>query len=170
MGRLSNLYGPGQDLAKPQGLISQLCRAQLTGSRSGMYVSLDTARDYLFVDDAAAMVVGMLDHAAAVGGRHTKILASGQATTLASLLGVLKQVTKRRPQLVLGASPLARFQTRDLRFRSVAAPDLQPGCRTTLPAGVAATYASLGRAVGSGRSASSSGSTGRSRRRPRRRA
>ncbi len=57
VGRLSNLYGPGQDLAKPQGLISQLCRAQLTRRPLSIYVSLDTRRDYLFVDDAAAMVV-----------------------------------------------------------------------------------------------------------------
>ena len=57
VGRLSNLYGPGQDITKPQGLISQLCRAQLTRQPLSVYVSLDTMRDYLFVDDAAAMVV-----------------------------------------------------------------------------------------------------------------
>ena len=57
VGRISNLYGPGQNLAKPQGLVSQLCRAQLTRQPLSVYVSLDTMRDYLYVDDAAAMVV-----------------------------------------------------------------------------------------------------------------
>ncbi len=144
VGRIANLYGPGQDVSKPQGLISQLCLNQLRRRPISIYVSLDTARDYLFVDDCAAMVLDTLDHAAAAGGRHTKILASGQATTLASLLGVLKQVTKRSPQLVLGASPLARFQTKGLRFRSVVPPDLRSRAGTTLAAGVAATMESLG--------------------------
>ena len=54
VGRLANLYGPGQNLDKPQGLISQLCRAQLTRQPLSVSVPLDTMRDYLFVDDAAA--------------------------------------------------------------------------------------------------------------------
>ena len=34
LGRIANLYGPGQDLAKNQGLISRLCRSNLSASRS----------------------------------------------------------------------------------------------------------------------------------------
>ena len=47
VGRIANLYGPGQNLAKPQGLVSQLCLANLTGQPLSIYVSLDTLRDYL---------------------------------------------------------------------------------------------------------------------------
>ena len=39
VGRISNLYGPGQDLSKPQGLISQLCLAHETRRTLSLYVS-----------------------------------------------------------------------------------------------------------------------------------
>ncbi len=60
VGRIANLYGPGQDMSKPQGLISQLCLNQLRRRPISIYVSLDTARDYLYVDDCAAMVLATL--------------------------------------------------------------------------------------------------------------
>jgi UDP-glucose 4-epimerase len=154
VGRIANLYGPGQDISKPQGVISQLCLSHLRRQAISLYVPLDTARDYLFVDDCAAMVLAALEHGAATGGQLTKVLASGQATTLASILGVLKQVTKRSPRVVLGGSQLARFQARDLRFRSVAEPELQSHARTTLAAGIACTTESLARLVREGRLAS----------------
>lgn len=151
IGRIANLYGPGQDIGKPQGLISQLCLHHLRRRPISIYVSLDTARDYVFVDDCARMVLALLDHADSEGGRHTKIMATGQATTLASILGVLKQVTKRPPLVVLGASPLAQFQTMSLRFRSTEAPDLQRYARTTLAAGVATTMDSVAGLMREGR-------------------
>ena len=44
--------------------------------------------------------------------------------------------------MVLGVSPLAAFQTRDLRFRSRVWTDLDAEVATTLPAGMAATMRS----------------------------
>lgn len=143
VGRLSNLYGPGQDIAKPQGLISQLCRAQLTRQPLSVYVSLDTMRDYLFVDDAAAMVVSGLDLVTSRGARALKVLASERSTTIGAVLGDLHRITRRRPPVVLGTSANARFQVRDLRLRSVAWPHTAALARTPMIAGIAATLASL---------------------------
>ena len=56
IGRFSNLYGPGQDLTKPQGIISRLVRASLRGEPLLVFVPLDTVRDYLFAADAARRV------------------------------------------------------------------------------------------------------------------
>ena len=72
VGRIANLYGPGQNLAKAQGLISHLCRAHLTGQPISIYVPLDTVRDYLFVADAAAMVADALDVLDAARTRHRR--------------------------------------------------------------------------------------------------
>jgi UDP-glucose 4-epimerase len=72
-----------------------------------------------------------------------KILASQAPTTLASVVGELFRVTKRRTPIVLGFSPNARFQTRDLRFRSVVWPELDQLTMTTLSAGIADTYADV---------------------------
>jgi UDP-glucose 4-epimerase len=144
IGRIANLYGPGQDVSKPQGLVSQLCRAHLTRTPVSIYVSLDTARDYLYVDDAARMIVDGLERVRLDGGLQVKILASGRPTSVAAIIAELGRVTKRRPQIVLGASPNARYQARDLRFRSVVWPDLDAGPRTSLAAGISATLESLG--------------------------
>lgn len=142
IGRIANLYGPGQRLDKPQGIVSQLCRAQFEHRPLSIYVSLDTARDYLYVADAARMVLAGLDLLARepAGTVVTKILCSGAATSLASILGELQRISKRRPPIVLGVSPTARFQASDLRFRSVVWPQLDPLATTTFPAGMAATY------------------------------
>jgi UDP-glucose 4-epimerase len=143
VGRLSNLYGPGQDLAKAQGLITQLCRAQLTRQPLSVYVSLDTLRDYLFVDDAAAMVVSGLGAVTPRGRRALKVLASEQSSTIGAVLGDLHRITRRRPPVVQGTSANARFQVRDLRLRSVAWPRTAALARTPMVAGIAATLSSL---------------------------
>ncbi|WP_051276017.1 NAD-dependent epimerase/dehydratase family protein [Marmoricola sp. URHB0036] len=144
VGRLANLYGPGQDLSKPQGLVSALCRAQLSRQPISVYVSLDTRRDYLFVDDAAAMVVAATGQVTDHGVRALKVIASERSTTVGAVLGDLHRITRRRPPIVLGTSPQSGFQVRDLRLRSVAWPHTSALARTPLSAGIAATLRSTG--------------------------
>jgi len=141
VGRFANLYGPGQRLDKQQGIVSQLCRSQLTRQPLSIYVSLDTARDYLYVADAARMVLSGLDRLAAepAGSLVTKIFCSQISTTLAEVVGTLHRISKRRPPVVLGLSQNARFQPPDLRFRSTVWPELDRLASTPLPEGMAAT-------------------------------
>jgi UDP-glucose 4-epimerase len=160
IGRIANLYGAGQNLHKPQGIISHLCRGHLTAQPVSIYVSLDTLRDYLFVDDCAAMVADSLDHVARpaqmFGGEPTatvKIFASQQATTIAALLGECRRVFKRAPLVVLGSSPTARYQPRDLRLRSTVWTPLDQRSLTPLPAGIRATSTGLLRSMQTSRPA-----------------
>ncbi|MFY0406868.1 NAD-dependent epimerase/dehydratase family protein [Solicola sp. PLA-1-18] len=143
VGRISNLFGPGQDLTKAQGLVSQVGRSCLTRQPISMYVSLDTMRDYLFVDDCAQMVTGALERLVAAApsfdGPVTKILAAGRSTTIAAVLGEYRRVFKRPPPVVLASSAASRFQVRDLRLRSVVWTELDGHARTPLGAGIAAT-------------------------------
>jgi len=137
--RFANLYGPGQNLAKPQGIISHLCRGFLLGQPISIYVSLDTMRDYLYVSDAAAMVADTLDSAGG-GPSHTiKIYGSGRSVTIGAILAECRSVFRRRPQVVLATSPQAAAQARDLRLRSVVRRDLDHRPHTPLATGVAAT-------------------------------
>lgn len=146
IGRIANLYGPGQNLQKPQGLISHLCRAHLSRQPLSIYVSLDTIRDYLFVDDCAEMIATAMSIAEGdPGAAYIKNLASHRGVTVAALIGECRRIFKRQPPLVLGTSPNARFQVRDLRVSSVIWPQLDQRVLTTLPAGIAATVASLRR-------------------------
>lgn len=142
--RIANLYGPGQNLAKAQGLISQLCLAWQNGRPINIYVSLDTMRDYLYCDDAAALCA---DFVAAVGEGATpvvtKIIASGRSVTIGALLGEAIRVFRRRVPVVLAASPLRRQQARDLRLRSVVLPDLDRRELRTLGWGMSAVRRSI---------------------------
>jgi UDP-glucose 4-epimerase len=155
IGRIANLYGPGQNLAKAQGLISQICRSHLTGQPLSIYVSLDTLRDYLFTPDCAALIVaGLARLRQEPSGTHavvvTKILASQRAITIGAVLGEMRRIFKRAPRIVLGASPQSARQARDLSLRSRVWPELDRRTLTPLPAGIAATTADLQRKLQAG--------------------
>lgn len=140
IGRIANLYGPGQKLDKPQGLISHLLRSLYTRAPMSIYVPLDTIRDYLYVDDCAAMILDALDRVEAGGESPvTKIQASHRPTTVGELIGEVRRLSHRRPPVVLAESPLAALQSRDLRLRSTTLPDIDHRSLTPLGAGIAAT-------------------------------
>jgi len=165
IGRIANLYGPGQNLAKAQGLISQICRSHLTGQPVSIYVSLDTLRDYFFAPDCAELIVEGLVRlrqeqsatqqrrgtgvdtgrgtGVAPGLVTTKILASQRAITIGAVIGEMSRIFKRSPRIVLGASPVSALQARDLSLRSRVWPDLDRRTLTPFPVGVAITAADL---------------------------
>jgi UDP-glucose 4-epimerase len=138
IGRIANLYGPGQDLTKPQGLVSQLCLTQLSRQPLGIYTSMDSLRDYVYVGDAAAIVVASLDRVAECepGRVVTKVIASGRALSIGALVGESQRVFRRRPFVT---SRAARAQVRDLRVRSVVWTDLDALASTPFVVGVRAT-------------------------------
>ena len=153
IGRIANLYGPGQNLAKEQGLISQICRCHLTGQPVSIYVSLDTLRDYFFAPDCAELIVEGLARlreersatqpVAVTGLVTTKILASQRAITIGAVIGEMRRIFKRSPRVVLGASPVSALQAKDLSLRSRVWPDLDRRTLTPFPVGVATTAADL---------------------------
>lgn len=143
IGRIANLYGPGQRLDKLQGLISHLALARLTPSPVSIYVSLDTLRDYIYVDDCATVVLDGLDRLRSDHGIITKVIASGQSTSIAALLGYFRTLSKGRPRVILGTSASEAHQVRDLRLRSVVWPELDTYRATALPAGINATVADV---------------------------
>lgn len=151
IGRIANLYGPGQNPAKAQGLVSALCRGSITRQPVSVYVSLDTIRDYLFVDDCAAMIADMLElrhrPPVAAGQALVKVLASQQGITIAALIAICRQVLKRAPLVVLGNSANATFQVRDLRLESGVWTGIDRRSLTPLPVGIAATAAGILRAA-----------------------
>ena len=148
IGRISNLYGPGQNLAKAQGLISQICRSHLTGQPLSIYVSLDTLRDYLFAPDCAGLIVAGLarlrqEHSAKGPSVVTKIFASQRAITIGAVLGEMRRIFKSSPRIVLGASSVASVQAKDLSLRSRVWPEIDRRSLTPFPVGVATTAADL---------------------------
>jgi UDP-glucose 4-epimerase len=146
VGRISNLYGPGQNLDKPQGLITHLVRSLVLDRPVHLYVPLDTLRDYVHVDDCARAIARTTAHLlaepAAPGG--VKIFASEQPTSISALIGIISRVTRRRP-LVVHAAPraLTEQQPRRLTFRSTVWLDARAACGTGLPVGISQVYQHL---------------------------
>ncbi len=143
IGRITNLYGPGQSLAKMQGLVSHLALARLGGKPVSIFVPLETLRDYIYVDDCASLILASLDRLAReADGRGllvTKIIGSGYAVSISSLLGYALAVGKKRPHAMVGTSPHAAHQALDLRMRSIVWPDLDRFEKTSVPAGFQST-------------------------------
>lgn len=140
VGRLSNLYGPEQDVLKPQGLVTHVGRAMLRREIISLYVPLDTIRDYLFSGDAGSMIVQALERHAEEAGLTgqtvlKKIFASEIDSSVASVLAAWRDVLKRSPRFVLSVNSLSGLQPGVLSFRSRVWPDLRVPS-TTLVVGV----------------------------------
>jgi UDP-glucose 4-epimerase len=145
IGRISNLYGPGQELSKPQGLISQLCLATLTRHPLSIYVSLDTIRDYLFVTDCSQVVVDCLRRGAdlAAGEHRMKIIASSRCMSIGGVVAEIHRVLGRSPTVVMVPSDRSGSQGSALSFRSDVWRDLDCHQLTTLPSGIDQTAGHL---------------------------
>ncbi|WP_186377249.1 NAD(P)-dependent oxidoreductase [Curtobacterium pusillum] len=153
VGRFSNLYGPGANLGKAQGLVSQLALAHLEGRPSSIYVPTETTRDYLYIDDAAAMVLDALDlvdgetdtdtDGTAAGTTVTKIFASGRSATIAEVVAAVEDAFGERLDVRDGADPSATFQGLDLRFASHVLPTVDDRAFTDFGRGVRDTVDAL---------------------------
>jgi UDP-glucose 4-epimerase len=142
IGRISNLYGPGQNLGKDQGLITQVCRRMLVRQPFNLYVPLDTIRDYIFAADCGALVADGLTRLRQEASSSSdvpavvKIFASQQPSSVSAVLAEIRRVTKRPARVILTASPSARHQAPDLRMASLVWPELDRRPLTTLGAGI----------------------------------
>ena len=142
IGRISNLYGPGQNLEKLQGLVSRLALSAVTRTPVTMFVSLDTIRDYIDVDDAATVALHWL--AKAVKEQppepQIKVIASGQPVSLGALIHLTQDIARTKFPVAIGNHDSAKAQARDLRLTPSDDGHVAPLIRTTLPAGVKRVY------------------------------
>lgn len=136
--RIANLYGPGQDLNKPQGLISRLALTSVTKEPLTMFVPLDFKRDYISANDAAARLLHWIDVASS--GSVIRTIASGEATSLGYLVNLMKDITRVRTPIAYGLHESADFQSSDLRLVPDRDASIDYLPRTSLPAGMKSVY------------------------------
>jgi len=134
LARIANLYGPGQNLAKPQGLVSRLAWCAARQEHVTIFVPLDTVRDYIYRDDAALACLRAVHQA--TQPVHLEVIASGQPVTIGRVVQVVRQVSKRRIPIALGTHPSAVAQAPDLRL----CPSIDLQTTTPMPAGVKNVY------------------------------
>ena len=136
--RMANLYGPGQDLGKLQGLISRLALSAIVREPLTMFVPLDTLRDYIYVDDAAALARHWLSQNQA--DHPVTVIASGEAASLGQIIGLVQDIAHVRIPIAYGLHPSTSSQARDMRLL----PDSDDWTthlpRMPLPAGIKITY------------------------------
>jgi UDP-glucose 4-epimerase len=120
IGRVANLYGGNQDPRKAQGLVYQMCRSTMQRKAINVYVPMETARDYIYVDDAAQAIWTLVESAVAHPDQAEQlaVIGSGQSTTIAELVSLVQKVTHRRVPIALGSHASARNQPVDLRLRT----------------------------------------------------
>lgn len=148
IGRISNLYGPGQNLAKPQGLISHVSRCLIWQSPIHVYVPLDTIRDYLYVDDCARQIAGCLAEwlPRTPPAMHTlsgrvKIFAAEEPATVAQIIGEFTRLSSRRhPRVISAPSNRATQQPRRLQFHSIVTPRVSHLRRASLQVGISQVH------------------------------
>lgn len=114
--RVSNLYGPGQDLRKIQGLLSRLALAAVTKQPVRMYVPLDTIRDYIHSDDAAIRALHWVRIALQAQESAVRVVASGQPQTLGHVIALMRDITRVRIPVAMGVDASASAQSPDLRL------------------------------------------------------
>jgi UDP-glucose 4-epimerase len=157
IGRLSNLYGSGQNLSKGQGLITQICMRIVAHQPLVLYVPFDTIRDYLFAKDAGRLVADGLvrlhieSSQSAVTPAVVKILASQQPATIATVLAQLRWITKHPVSLIVATLPNTARQARDLRMFSSVWPELDRHPVTTLSEGMQSVLTDILGVVGRGK-------------------
>ncbi|WP_156687019.1 NAD-dependent epimerase/dehydratase family protein [Mycobacterium sp. Marseille-P9652] len=142
IGRFSNLAGPGQNLTKQQGLVSQLCSAVVMRQSLNVFVPMETLRDYLDVDDGAAMVRTLVENAVSAQPSTPVLrnISSQRPVSVCTVLRTVQQVAHRSVRIALGSSPSSRYHVRDLRLRTEFPDDFHSVAITPFPVTVKRVY------------------------------
>jgi UDP-glucose 4-epimerase len=143
--RIANLYGPGQDLTKLQGIVSRLCLSAISRTETNIFVPLDTLRDYIYVDDAAARVLHwskpQLESKQPVP--QVYVVASGQSMGLGQVISVVQDVLHTRIPVSFGVNTAASAQAQDIRLEPDEDKSIQSIPLMPFPAGVRRVYQDL---------------------------
>lgn len=90
--RMGNPYGPGQGVAKPQGLIGVLAQRLRAGEEVEVWGDGSVVRDFVFVEDVAEAFAHVVSGAGHAGAYN---IASGQGHSVAQILAVVEEVLGR---------------------------------------------------------------------------
>jgi UDP-glucose 4-epimerase len=150
VGRVGNAYGPGQDLTKQQGLVTELCRCALLGRTVTIFAPPTTLRDYIYSDDVADMIVADLLRMVEADATpwETRVVASGRSVSIAELISLVEMASGRRvltrPTFV-GTSHLL-----DLRLVRQSGPPFPERAVTPIEVGIARVFQDVVTRLGRG--------------------
>lgn len=141
LARFSTLYGPGQSIGKRQGLIASIARSMIRKQPIQIFVPLDTIRDYITANDAAARMVEFLRVPYTQQGVETRIVASEQPATIAEIISVFRTLFRRAPRIVTGSDSLGSLYLRRMQFKSIGSAGRSAAYKTSLLVGISQVLA-----------------------------
>jgi len=139
--RISNLYGPGQNLFKLQGIISRLAYSAVSKDLLSVFVPLDTLRDYIYVDDAAMDAMSWVEDAfESPNDAHIRVIASGESVGVGYVIALMQDVARVNIPITYGVHDSARSQAPDLRLVPDYNATITSRSKVTLPVGMKRVY------------------------------
>lgn len=100
--RITNLYGPRQDLGKGQGLVSRVCSSIMNRRPVPVFVSLGTVRNYVYASDAARVTWGLVQDESR-GSSVTRVVCSPANVSVGGVLKMCEMIADERPLVRLEA-------------------------------------------------------------------
>jgi len=113
--RITNLYGPKQDMSKAQGLITTVCASILKRSAVPIFVSLGTVRNYVYAEDAAQLMWRCLQETSSLQ-QSTRIICSPSNLSVGAVLKVCEEVSGERALVRLASRADSRALSRSVFF------------------------------------------------------
>jgi UDP-glucose 4-epimerase len=143
--RFANVYGTGQNLGKPQGLISHACAAAVRGEPIRIFVPLETRRHYVYEADAGLLVTKLADIVAGLSGAQTivKNIAGGPPVPISRILALIEQVNGTELRIIEQAAPDQAFHPVDVLLASDVTPELDQIPLTSIEEGVVTVFRAL---------------------------
>ena len=108
--RMTNLYGPWS--GPRQGLINRLCTAAASREALQIFVPLDTVRDYIYVTDAARLLLLEID----ADLPSISLIGSGENNSVGTVISTVSHVARRKVPITLAQLAISPLQPKDLRM------------------------------------------------------
>lgn len=134
IGRIASLYGPSQNLSKPQGLLSKVIQSALTREPLSLFVPLGTTRNYIAADDAARLLLAQSN--AERARRSVFNICSATNVSVAEVLRTAESLGRRRIPVRQSVSSRYEPASHDLRVASVWQSTVEACSRTSLRVGL----------------------------------
>lgn len=139
--RISTLYGAMPRPGKRQGLIAHIAHCVVRNKPVGIYVPLDTMRDYISAQDAARMILMAVSASESVHGYRVRLVASERPTSVAEIVSEFKRVAHRPVRVVMGAAGTWPRYPSSVTFKSLFRSTEYPITTSPIRIGIAAMLA-----------------------------
>jgi len=143
--RVANAYGPAQNLAKPQGLVTHACNAALTGAPLEIYVPLETRRHYVYAKDLGSIMLRIREAAQPLPAGETTIknILGGPPATIAEIIVAVEQIHGAGIEVIRSNSGDPAIHPLEVRLTTETLLEVDSAPLTAINEGAAAVYEQL---------------------------